>query len=179
VTILQDAPPTVKPIAATPRVGRRRLLVAATAVGLCGVGAVAAPKLLPLAEQRLQQAALAAAQGELRQLEGVSLDAAIETAELTRAAVNVIVFPVARLVAALGSGALGVLLGTLDAAHNALAFVHAPTDTVDQLRAVIASWQRGVTSLPIALDAYANADIAAAETYLKALRHKLAQGQST
>ncbi len=170
LTTLQDAPPTAKPIAGTPRVGRRRLFVAVTAVGLCGVGAVAAPQL---------QAALAAAQGELRQLEGVSLDAAIETAELTRAAVNVIVFPVARLVAALGSGTLGLLLGTLDAAHNALAFVHAPTDTVDQLRGVIASWQRGVTSLPIALDAYATADIAAAETYLKALRHTLAQGQST
>ena len=179
MTTLQDAPPTATPTAATPRVGRRRLLVAASAVGLCGVGAVAAPQLLPLAEQRLQQAALAAAHGELRQLEGVSLDAAIETAELTRAAVTVIVFPVARLVAALGSGALGLLLGTLEAAHNALAFVHAPTATVDQLRGVIASWQRGITSLPIALDAYATADIAAAETYLKALRHTLAQGQST
>jgi hypothetical protein len=61
------------------------LLVAATAVGLCGAGAVAAPRRLPLAEQGLQHAALAAAEaeGELRQLEGVSLDAAIEASALT------------------------------------------------------------------------------------------------
>ncbi len=106
--------------------------MAATAVGLCGAGAVAAPRLLPLAEQGLQHAALDAAQGELRQLEGVSLDAAIKASELTRAAAHVIALPV----------------------HTGLSLVHAPTNTVDQLRVVVASWESGIDTLPIALDAY-------------------------
>jgi hypothetical protein len=97
---------------------------------------VAAPRLLPLAEQGLQHAALDAAEGELRQLEGVSLDAAIEASARTRAAVQVIVLPVARLSAALGSGALGLLVGALELAHTGLALVRAPTNTVDQVHAV-------------------------------------------
>jgi hypothetical protein len=161
------------PTGAPSKLGRRALL-AVGALGVCGAGVAVTPAIA----QRLQQAERAAVLAELGQLEGVSLDAAIQAAEITRAAVNVIVFPVARLSAALGSGALGLLVGALDAVHNTLAAVHAPTDTVDQLREVIASWQRGVTSLPITLDAYANADILAAETYLKALKHQLAKGTS-
>jgi hypothetical protein len=178
VATVHEKPAAANPTATTPRMGRRKLLVAATAVGLCGAGAVAAPRLLPLAEQGLQQAALDAAQGELRQLEGVSLDAAIEASELTRAAVHVIVLPVARLSAALGSGALGLIVGALELAHTGLSLVHAPTDTVDQLRVVVASWESGIGTLPITLDAYANADITAAERYLKALKKQLSQGSA-
>src|SRR5262249_18178653 len=103
-------------------------------------------------------------------LEGISLDAAIEAAEITRAAVQVIVLPVARLMAVLGTGALTLLLGALDAAHTALSLVHASTQVIDQLHAAIASWQTGLSSLPIALTSYVNADITSAEAYLKALR---------
>jgi hypothetical protein len=108
----------------------------------------------PYVEQRMEQAAL----GEL---EGVSIDAALEAAEITRAAVQVIAVPVANLVALLGSGALGLLLGTLEVAHNTLAFVDAFTTGVDQLHAVIASWQAGLSALPIALHAYATAEAGA------------------
>src|SRR5262249_9673445 len=99
----------------------------------------------------------------------------IETAEITRAAVRVIVLPVARLMAFLGSGALTLLLGTLDAAHNALSFVHASTQVVDQLHVVVASWQEGLNTLPLALTSYVNADINSAEAYLKALRKVVTQ----
>jgi hypothetical protein len=78
-------------------------------------------------------------------------------------------------VALLGSGALGLLLGTLQVAHNALAFVQASTTVVDQLHAVIASWQAGITKLPIALNTYATADITSAETYLRALKKMVKQ----
>src|SRR5262249_21625842 len=100
----------------------------------------------------------------------ISLDAAIKAAEITRAAVQVIVLPVARLMATLGSGALTLLLGALDAAHNALSLVHVSTRAVDALHSTIASWQDGLNSLPIALTSYVNADITSAEAYLKALR---------
>jgi hypothetical protein len=150
------------------RFPRRALVTTAVAAGLGGAAVVAALRVVPSVEQRVEQAAL----GEL---EGVSIDAALDAAELTRAAVEVIVVPVANLVALLGSGALGLVLGTLEVAHNALAIVHASTTEVDQLHIVVASWQAGLTALPIALNAYATADITSAETYLRALKKTVQQ----
>jgi len=152
-------------------IGRRALLgTTLAAAALCAAGAAASPVLIPAAEDRLRQAALDAALGELQQLEGVPIEAAIRAAELTRAAVRVIVLPVARLIALLGSGALSVLLGALTTAHNAVAFIHGDTTGVDALHSVVASWQSGLSTLPVSLDAYLNADITSAEAYLKALK---------
>ncbi len=152
-------------------VSRRRIIAAAATVGVCGAAAVAAPQAIPFAEQKLQAAALA----ELKSIEGVSLDAAIEAAEITRAAVKVIVLPVAQLVAFLGSGALGIVNLALQGAHDALAFFHLSTSVVDSLQTMVQSWQDGLNQLPISLSSYANADITSAETYLKALRKMVTQ----
>ena len=149
-----------------PRTTRRVLITTAAAAVVVGGAAIAAPRVAPAMEQRIEQAAI----GEL---EGISIDAALEAAEVTRAAVQVIVLPVANLVALLGSGALDVLLGALQLAHNALAFVHGSTEAVDQLHTVIASWKAGLTELPIALNAYSNADIGSAEAYLRALKKRV------
>jgi hypothetical protein len=154
-----------KPTGKESRFPRRALIATAAVAGIGGV-AVAAPRVAPSVEQHLEQAAI----GEL---EGVSIDAALEAAELTRAAVQVIVLPVADLVAMLGSGALDVLLGALELAHNALALVRASTAAVDQLHAVVASWKAGLTALPIALKAYSTADISSAEAYLRALKKRV------
>lgn len=156
------------------RIARRALITTAAAAGVCAAGAVAAPYVVPAAERQLEDAALSAALKELTKLEGIPIDAAIRAAEITRAAVSVIVLPVARLVALLGSGALALLLRSLDAAHAALAFIHADTTGVDALRTVVASWQVGIGSLPIALDTYLTADITSAEAYLKALKKLMA-----
>ena len=156
------------------RIARRALITTAAAAGVCAAGAVAAPYVVPAVEKKLEDAALSSALGQLTALEGVSIDAAIRAAEITRAAVNVIVLPVARLVALLGSGALALLLRSLDGAHAALTFLHADTTGVDALRTVVASWQLGIGSLPSALDAYLPADITSAEAYLKALKKLMA-----
>jgi hypothetical protein len=156
-----------KPESNGSRFPRRALITTAAVAGIGGV-VVAAPRVAPIVEQHIEQAAI----GEL---EGVSIDAALTAAEITRAAVEVIVVPLARLAADLGGGALGLVLDSLGVAHNALAFIHASTVTVDQLRTVIASWRAGVSGLPIALNAYATADIAGAETYLRALKKTLQQ----
>jgi hypothetical protein len=147
------------------RFPRRALITTVVAAGLGGA-VIAAPRVVPMMEQRVEQAAL----GEL---EGVSIDAALEAAEITRAAVQVIVVPVANLVALLGRGALTLVLDMLQGAHNALAFVHISTSVIDQLHAVVASWQAGLTALPIALETYATADIKSAETYLRALKKQV------
>jgi hypothetical protein len=147
------------------RFPRRALVTTAIAAGLGGA-VVAVPRVVPAVEQRMEQAAV----GEL---EGISIDAALEAAEITRAAVQVIVLPVANLVALLGSGALDVLLGALQLAHTALGFIHASTEAVDQLHTVVASWKAGLTKLPIVLSAYSSADIGSAEAYLRALKKQV------
>ena len=45
------------------------------------------------------------------------------------------------------------------------------------LRSAVALWQAALTSLPIALDAYATADVTSAEAYLTVLKRKVAQHQ--
>lgn len=153
----------------------RRTLLAAAAASVCGAaGVIAAPRVVPAVEQHLKDAALDAGVGELEQLEGVSIDAAIRAAELTRAAVEILVMPLARLVATLGSGALTVLLAAIDTARDALGLVHLPTTTLDQFRDVVVAWRDGTSALPVALDAYLTADITSAETYLKALKRRMA-----
>jgi hypothetical protein len=159
--------PQDKSISKGARFPRRALVTTAVAAGLGGA-VIAVPRILPSMEQRVEQAAL----GEL---EGVSIDAALEAAEITRVAVEVIVVPVANLVALLGSGALGLLVGALELAHNALRLVQASTTVVDHLHAAVASWQAGITKLPIALNTYATADITSAETYLRALKKTVQQ----
>lgn len=168
-------PPNAKTRRPGRRIARRALITTAAAAGICAAGAVAAPYVVPAAEQRLEDAALSAALKQLTALEGVPIDAAIRAAEITRAAVSVIVLPVARLAALLGSGALALLLRSLDAAHAALAFIHADTAGVDALRTIVTSWQAGIGTLPIALDAYLSADITSAEAYLKALKKLMAE----
>jgi hypothetical protein len=161
-----------KPAGTAPRMARRAVLAAGT-LGLCGAVAAA-----PYVGQRLQEAERAALLAELAHVEGISLNAAIQAAELTRAAVETIVLPLARFVATVGNGALGLLLAAIDAARAALAVVHAPTTILDQFRAVVASWQAGVTILPIALDAYLTADITSAESYLRALKRMMEREQA-
>lgn len=151
-------------------VGRRAFLATAATVTACGAGALAAPKVMPLLESKAQDLGRTALMNELGSLEGVSLDAAIHAAEITRVAVKILVLPLARFMSAIGSGALALLLGALDLAHNAMTLVHLNTGVLDAFRSVVASWQRGVSSLPIALDAYMTADIDSAEKYLRALK---------
>jgi hypothetical protein len=141
---------------------------------VCGAGAVAAPRLIPALETRLDDIGRDALLAELGTLEGVSLDAALQAAEITRTAVQVLVLPLARFVSAVGSGALDALLHVLDAAVNALSLVRAPTTVLMSFRTVVVSWRAGLSVLPISLAAYVSADIMSAEAYLRALKRMTA-----
>ena len=86
-------------------VGRRALLVVtATAgvVGVCGVTTLAAPQLRNTLEQDVTALGRQALAHELTSLEGVTLDDAIKAAEITQAAVRLLVLPLAQLVATIG-----------------------------------------------------------------------------
>lgn len=160
----------VRPVMRKSHVGRRAFLATAATVTACGAGALAAPKLIPALESRAQDMARAAMLDELGSLEGVSLDAAIQAAEITRAAVKILVLPLARFVALVGAGALALLQKALELAHNMLSLVRLDTSVLDAFRSVVTSWQGGVASLPIALDRYTTADIDSGEKYLRALK---------
>lgn len=149
--------------------GRRAFVVGATTGILCGVGAVVAPRAIPALEAQAQAMARTAVLDEIGQLEGVSLDAAIRAAELTRQAVSVVMLPLARFVALIGDGALDLLLKSVDAARAAMSILHLSTTLLDAFRDVVVSWRRGVSALPISLDRFLTADIMGAETYLRAL----------
>ncbi len=167
---MQAPKETQAPVPRKPHVGRRAFLATAATVTACGAGALAAPKVIPLLESKAQQMGSDALLNEIGSLEGVSLDAAIRAAEITRAAVRILVLPLARFVSLLGTGALAVLLGALDIAHKAMALLHLNPSVLDAFREVVTSWQGGIASLPIALDAYATADIDSGEKYLRALK---------
>lgn len=162
--------PAAPRTAPTSRMGRRAVLATATAAALCGVGALAAPRAISMAEAQGQSIARDAIRKEIGELEGVSLDAAINAAEVTRIGVNVVVLPLARFIALAGAGSLGLLLGAIDTARNLMATLHFNTSLLDAFRGVIVKWRDGAGSLPIALDAYLTADIGSAEAYLRALK---------
>jgi len=112
---------------------------------------------------------------ELSSLEGVTLDDAIKAAEITQAAVRFLVLPLAQLVATIGGDGLAVLLASLTTATNVLGSVHITVAGLSGLRDTVASWHEHISSLPIALTSYSTANIANAETYLKALKKQSQQ----
>lgn len=156
-------------------VGRRALLGLAAAAGVCGLGAVAAPQI----KQEINTLEREALLNELGQLEGVSIDAAIAAAELTQAAVTLIVLPLARLLAFIGGNALNVLIGSLDTARNIAAGLHVTIPWLNEVRALFAAWRDNVVQLPVTLTAFTTADISSAEKYLKSLKQHITPSQQT
>ena len=154
-------------------VGRRALLGLAAAAGVCGLGAVAAPQI----QQEINTLEREALLRELGQLEGISIDAAIAAAELTQAAVKLIVLPLARLLAFIGGNALSALIASLDTAHNISAGLHITIPWLNEVRALFVTWRDNVQQLPIALTQITTADISSAETYLKALKQHITTAQ--
>lgn len=166
----------------------RRALITTGALGVCAAGAALTPTLVKDVGQASGKAASDAFQAgvdagrqalldELAQLEGVTLDAAIDVAEVTRVGVKVVVLPVARLVSTIGGDALAGLALGLSQARSDLAHINIHIGVLDALQALVLSWQQNLTQLPIQLSDYATTDINGAETYLKALRTTLQKSQ--
>jgi hypothetical protein len=161
--------------------GRRALIGTVAAAAVCAGGVA----LAPTAEKMVQQASQAAIDAaykagvqagrqallaELRNLEGVPLDAAIEVAEITRMAVLYIVRPVAQLFATIAGDALSILLSALVTAKSKLDSINVHISQLDQLTSLLTQWQANVKQLPIAVTEYATHDIDSAENYLKSLK---------
>lgn len=154
------------------KTSRRGMILGLGALGVVGAGALAAPLAIPAIERQLQLAEDRFLAQQLANLEGISIDAAIAAAEITRSAVELIVIPLARVLATMDADALGGMIATLNTAHTLIADVHGSTSEIDALRQTLTIWQTNSRQLPISLEAYSNADINSGEAYLKALKQK-------
>ncbi len=193
-----DAPTTIvtiPPAPGSPGDGgkvARRVLLAAAGIGLCGAGVYLSPRALDAVSQytkgQLEAAAEAAAASarqellnELSQLEGISVDAALEVAMLTKLAVKYIVGPVASVLVALGTNALSVLISALELVLNGLHFIPGASQVatpLQKLHDLLTTWRTNLQLVPQELTNYANWDIDSAETYLTALKQKIAAEQN-
>jgi hypothetical protein len=159
----------------SPAVGRRRALLAVAATGVVGVTALAIPQIRTTLEQDAAALGRKALAHELASLEGIALDDAIQAAEITNAAVRLVVLPLAQLVATIGGDGLAVLLSGLTTATDALGSVHISVAGLRGLRDTVASWHEHIALLPIALTSYSTANITNAEAYLKVLKKQTQQ----
>ena len=175
------------------KLGRRALLGAA-GVGVCAGAVAFGPGLVQQAglftEQQLQQevqrrigAAVAAERqhvlNELKQVEDVSLEAAIGVAGLTRAGVNAVVLPLTKFTSTITADALAALANAVQGAHDALSRFNITLAQLDDFHALLLVWSTNVRQLPTALDVYANTDITQAERYLTNLKKLIDDVQIT
>ena len=162
----------------------RRVLLTAGGLALCGGAVALTPAAINKAGQytrdKIDQALAAGATNarqallnELNQLEGVSLDAAIGVANLTKLAVKYIVGPAAALFAVLGATALNIVVSALETVNNGLNLIPGGSNVaqpLQRLHDMLVSWRQNIVLLPKSLTEYATWDIDSAEKYLTALK---------
>jgi len=167
----------------------RRVLLGAAGVGVCAGAVALAPIAVEKAgyytKQELDQALQnGVAQGreellaELRNLEGVGLDAAIAIAKITKFAVQYIVKPLADLSSTIEGDIIGALLSGVAEARAILSSVpgvpSGALNALNNLQVLLHTWHTNVTQ--DVLGQYALQDVTAAETYLEALQQKINSG---
>lgn len=176
---------------------RRKLIAGAI---LVGGGAVAAYELGPKIPQALEnagsniehqiQAAFDqgfAAGGQavrkelingLDTLEGVSLDAAIGAAKLTRVAYDVFVSPIVKLASNIADDFLTALLNALITARGWLQQINADNATLVALTSILHNWVQQAHIMPQKLQTITDTDLDGAQTYLSALQRTIQQQQA-
>lgn len=177
------------------KVSRRRLLFGLGAIAVGGAAAVAiyeAPK-IPQAinnagvsiEHQLEDAfnkgfdsGAESVRKEfitaLEDLEGVSLDAAIAAAKLTRVAYDVFVSPLVKFLATIADDFLSVTLQALITGRHWLSNIGQDNSTLAALQSVLQSWVQQAQQMPKQIQAIADADLDGAQSYLRALQRKIA-----
>lgn len=114
----------------------------------------------------------------LDSMEGVSLQAAVEAAHLTRMAYDVFVSPLVTLAATITGDFLTVTLRALQTARGWLARIYQDNDTLAALQTVLQTWIKQVNSMPKKLQTITDTDLDGAQAYLRSLQHKLQEEQA-
>jgi len=111
-------------------------------------------------------------------LEGVSLDAAIGAAKLTRVAYDVFVSPIINLASNIADDFLSALLAALIKARGWLQQINADNATLVALTSILQNWVSQVHIMPKKLQAITDTDLDGAQTYLNALQRTIQQQQA-
>ncbi|HEX6817392.1 MAG TPA: hypothetical protein VF120_03395 [Ktedonobacterales bacterium] len=117
---------------------------------------------------------------ELKQLEGVSIEAAIDIAGAEQFAFDKLVLPLSQLAVTITGDALAVLANAVQTARSNLARINITIGLLDNLQTLLTTWRNNLPD-PTVLNAYANytdAQIQASETYLRALQQRINAPQS-
>jgi len=176
---------------------RRKLLLGLGAVAVGGVAAYELGPKIPGAinnvgtniEHEIQDAynrGLAAGAEAVRKefitaldsLEGVSLQAAMAAAKLTRVAYDAFVSPLVTLAATVTGDFLNVTLQALGIARGFLAKFNQDNETLAALQTVLQNWVKQAHELPKQLQSITDADLDGAQAYLRALQRKIQDEQA-
>ncbi len=175
---------------------RKMLLIGAAAAGTAVAGYELLPKVPHAFEQagtniehQLQEAfnnGLAAGEEAVRKefinaldtMEGVSLDAAIGAARLTRVAYDVFVSPLVTLAASVADDFLSITLAALTKARSWLQQISADNVTLAALQSVLQSWEKQAPTMPKKLQTITETDLDGAQAYLAALKRKVQEEQA-
>jgi hypothetical protein len=109
----------------------------------------------------------------LENLEGFSLQGAMDAAKLTRVAYDTFVSPIITFGATLTGDFLTTMLRAVQTARGLLAQSFQDNPTLIAIQKVLQSWVDQVSNMPKQLDAITNADLDGAQAYLRALQRKL------
>jgi hypothetical protein len=175
---------------------RKMLLIGAAAAGTAVAGYELLPKVPHALEQagtniehQLQQAfnnGVTAGEEAVRKefinaldtMEGVSLDAAIGAARLTRVAYDVFVSPLVTLAATVADDFLSITLAALSTARNWLQQIRADNATLAALQTVLQNWKDQAHNMPKKLQTITETDLDGAQAYLAALKRKVQEEQA-
>jgi hypothetical protein len=114
----------------------------------------------------------------LDNLEGVSLDAAIGAAKLTRTAYDVFVSPIITLAATVAGDFLQVTSLALQTGRGWLNRINYGSATLDALQTLVDSWVKQAHNLPQHWQAATDSDLDGAQSYLRALQRKIQEEQA-
>lgn len=175
---------------------RRKFLLGALAIGGAAVAAYEIVPRIPQAvgsgaaniEHQIQQAfangvTSGANQAKkdlinaLDDLEGFSLEAAIDAANLTRIAYDVFVSPLVTLASEVADDFLTVTLDALINGRKWLAQINEDSPTLAALQNVLESWVKEVSAMPKKVQVITETDLDGARAYLRALQAKIKQEQ--
>jgi len=191
----EEARPRIRRKVKEKNLSRRRLLVGLGTIAVGGAAVAAAAYELPKVPQAINDAGTNiehqiqdafnrgfssgadAVRREfitaLDQLEGISLDAAVSAARLTRVAYDVFVSPLVTFLANIADNFLTVTLQALITGRHWLANIGQDNGTLGALQKVLESWVQDAQQMPKQLQAIADADLDGAQSYLRALKRKL------
>src|SRR6266567_3096811 len=111
-------------------------------------------------------------------MEGVSLDAAIGAARLTRVAYDVFVSPLVTLAATVADDFLSISLAALIKARSWLQQINVDNATLAALQSVLQNWVKQVNTMPKKLQTITETDLDGAQAYLAALHRKIQEEQA-